>query len=495
MLISHIPRRLTRCRILSIILAIFIACCAEPAVRADDAADIASAKSLSRAFRAVSKRIMPSVVKIRTASRPRVPHVNPATNDRATQPDSPFENFFSDRDSETTPARSPTRRAVGSGVIIDPKGVILTNHHVVAGADEVTVELGDGRQFSAFDVKSDEQSDLAIVRIKADHGLPAAALGDSDKLQVGDWVLAVGHPFDLDVTVSSGIIGGKARVLPSGRRVDFLQTDAVINPGNSGGPLVNLDGEVVGINTAIASNSGSHQGVGFAVPVNLAKWVVGQLLQTGTVERAYLGVRVEEIRGDKAEQLGIEPGQGVLVAKVFPDTPAAKAGLRADDRIVKFAGREVHSPRQLQESVEQSKPGVTQAMEIMRDGKPLSVEIVVSPLPRSFGLVGAILREPQAAGDAEVQGLGLRIGGSARAEIEQRAYSGSRGALVTEVEPGGAAAKAGIRAGALIEQVGDTTVASAAEFNRAMTTQAATKGVTLLIRTPDGGTRLVQLKR
>ena len=280
-------------------------------------------------------------------------------------------------------------------MIIDAKGIILTNYHVVEGADEVLVELSDGKQFRAADVKADEQSDLAVLRIKADHSLPAATLGDSDKLEIGDWVLAIGHPFDLDLTVSSGIISGKARMLPSGRRADFLQTDAAINPGNSGGPLVNLDGEVVGINTAIASNSGGYQGVGFAIPANLAKWVTRQLIEKGSVQRAYLGVRIEEIRAEKAEELGVAPGKGVLIAEVFPDTPAAKAGLRKSDRILKFAGHEVHNPRQLQELVEQTELGTSQAAQIIRDGKPQTVQVVASPLPKTFGLAGTILQDPK----------------------------------------------------------------------------------------------------
>ena len=227
--------------------------------------------------------------------------------------------------------------------------------------------------------------------------LPAATLGDSDKLEIGDWVLAIGHPFDLDLTVSSGIISGKARILPSGRRADFLQTDAAINPGNSGGPLVNLDGEVVGINTAIASNNGSYQGVGFAIPANLAKWVTRQLIEKGSVQRAYLGVRIEEIRAEQAEELGVDPGDGVLVAEVFPETPAAKAGLRKNDRILKFAGHEVHNPRQLQELVEQTELGTSQSAQIIRDGKPQTVQVVASPLPKSFGLAGAILQDPKLA--------------------------------------------------------------------------------------------------
>ena len=221
-------------------------------------------------------------MKIRTVTRPQ-----PAAEDQAdnTQPrenpfkGTPFEDFFRDElPGFRGMPRVPQRQGLGSGVIIDPSGIILTNNHVIDGADEVIVELADGREFRANDVRTDPQTDLAVLRIKVDEPLPAAQLGDSAAMDIGDWVLAIGCPFELDLTVSAGIISGKGRALAAGRRANFLQTDAAINPGNSGGPLVNLDGEVVGINTAIASSTGTYQGVGFAIPSDLAKWVMAQLI-------------------------------------------------------------------------------------------------------------------------------------------------------------------------------------------------------------------------
>ncbi len=502
-----------RSNIVRIALMLIIAAGNAPAARADEASDIASAKSLSRAFRAVSKRILPTVVKIKSTIRPSTFRSDPAAAGNK-PPDSPFENFFADpppasgypgvpgapavpgaRAPGFTPSDVPVRTGLGSGVIIDAKGIILTNYHVVEGADEVLVELSDGKQFRAANVKADEQSDLAVLRIKADHSLPAATLGDSDKLEIGDWVLAIGHPFDLDLTVSSGIISGKARVLPSGRRAEFLQTDAAINPGNSGGPLVNLDGEVVGINTAIASNSGGYQGIGFAIPANLAKWVTKQLIEKGSVQRAYLGVRIEDIRAEKAEELGIDPGNGVLIAEVFPDTPAAKAGLRKNDRILKFAGREVHNPRKLQELVEQTELGTSQTVQIIRDGKPQTIKVVASPLPRSLGLAAAILRDPKLATNSTLSELGIKVADLTKSDIDRFAYTGFKGALIKEVEPDSLAARAGIRGGMLVMQVDKKAVRSAAEFNQAMKEQSLSKGVMLLIRTPEGGNRLVTLRK
>ncbi len=509
MLNSSSSRMPSRSGVGRIALILVVAGCGAPASRADEASDIASAKALSRAFRAVSKRIIPAVVKIKTTIRQQSFPADPALSGNNPPPNSPFENFFGDPRPGVPsapgvpgapapgfkPSDAPMRSGLGSGVIIDAKGTILTNYHVVEGADEVLVELFDGKQFRAADVRTDEQSDLAVLRIKPDHDLSAATLGDSDKLEIGDWVLAVGHPFDLDSTVSSGIVSGKARVLPSGRRAEFLQTDAAINPGNSGGPLVNLDGEVVGINTAIASNSGGYQGIGFAIPANLAKWVAKQLVEKGTVQRAYLGVRIDEIRAEKAEELGIDPGKGVLVAEVFPDTPAAKAGLRKNDRVVAFAGHDVHNPRQLQELVEQTELGTSQTAQIVRDGKPQTVQVVASPLPKSFGLAGMVLQDPKLAAGSTLNELGIKVADLTKADIDRFDYKGFKEALIKEVETDGLAARAGIRSGMLVMQVDKKTVRSAADFHQAMKNQSLAKGVMLLVRTPERGSRLVQVRK
>ena len=223
---------------------------------------------------------------------------------------------------------------------------------------------------------------------------------------------------------------------------------------------MNLDGEVVGINTAIASNSGGYQGIGFAIPANLAKWVARQLVEKGSVQRAYLGVRIEDIRAEKAEELRIDPGSGVLVAEVFPDTPAAKAGLRKNDRILKFAGHEMHNPRQLQELVERTELGTSQTVQIVRDGKPQTVQVVASPLPKSFGLAGTILRDPKLAANSTVGELGIKVADLTKADIDRFAYAGFKGALVKEVEPDGLASRAGIRGGMLVMQVEKKAVRS-----------------------------------
>ena len=230
----------------------------------------------------------------------------------------------------------------GSGVIVDPSGVILTNNHVVAGGGQIMVRLHDGREFKAFDIKTDPKTDLALMRIKGAGRCPAAKLGDSKQVEVGDWVLALGEPFGLEGTVTAGIVSAKGRGSGINDREDFIQTDAAINPGNSGGPLVNLDGEVIGINTAISSSSGGYQGVGFAIPINLAKWVGEELVKYGTVHRAYLGVMIQPVSQSLAEQFNVKVNQGVLVTQVQAQSPAAKAGVKAGDIILDFAGQAGH---------------------------------------------------------------------------------------------------------------------------------------------------------
>ena len=230
----------------------------------------------------------------------------------------------------------------GSGVIVDPSGIILTNNHVVAGGGQVMVRMHDGREFKAVDIKTDPKSDLAILRVEGAGGLPAARLGDSNKVAVGDWVLALGEPFGLEGTVTAGIVSAKGRGLGITDREDFIQTDAAINPGNSGGPLVNIDGEVIGINTAISTNSGGYQGVGFAIPIDLAKWVGGQLEKSGTVHRAYLGLMIQPVTQALADQFKVKVNTGVLIADVRPDSPAAKAGLKAGDIV--FSSRASRCP-------------------------------------------------------------------------------------------------------------------------------------------------------
>ncbi len=326
---------------------------------AQSTAGIDSANHLSSAFRTIASELLPAVVAIE--NRPKLAWQDagpagprPSNNDLPRQnpfKGTPFEDMFRDRQFQMPPSGPngspmPSPRAgIGSGVIIDNAGIILTNNHVVAGGGEVMVSTQDGREFVATNVWTDPKTDLAVVKIEAPSDLVAATLGDSDEVAIGDWVLALGQPFGLESSVTAGIISAKHRGIGITDRENFLQTDAAINPGNSGGPLVNMRGEVVGINTAIHSRSGGSDGIGFAIPSNLARWVGDQLVSTGTVKRAYLGVGIQPVTQDLAKQLSVKPRGGVVVTEVFPNTPAAEAGMKSGDVIVKFGDRTGdHSP-------------------------------------------------------------------------------------------------------------------------------------------------------
>ena len=257
-------------------------------------------------------------------------------------------------------------------------------HCDLQGADTVIVRFFDGSESEATNIKEDPKSDLAVLQVNGRPHLRAATLGDSDALEIGDWVIAVGSPFELEATVSAGIISGKGRSLGQIERGKLLQTDAAINPGNSGGPLVDLDGRVVGINTAIASNSGGYQGIGFAIPSNHAKWVVDQLVAHGRVRRAYLGIHIDAINAKVARKLGVGVRSGVVVHNVIRASPAADAGLKKDDVIVEFAGTRVWTPRDLQAAVEQKPIDSIQQMKIIRGGKPNTLRVVLKELSDTF---------------------------------------------------------------------------------------------------------------
>lgn len=435
------------------------------------------ADALSRAFRQAAAKVLPTVVAIETRTSARVQSM-------PSMPGSPFDELFGGQ----LPQRAvPPTAGLGSGVIIDPSGIILTNNHVVAGADSVQVELNDGRKFTATDIKTDPDSDTAIIRITEAGPLPAATLGDSDKLQIGDWVLAVGSPFGLDDTVSAGIISAKGRSLEAAERAQFLQTDAAINPGNSGGPLVNLRGEVIGINTAIASDTGSNMGIGFAVPINLVRWVSDQLVREGKVQRAYLGVGVLELNPDLAEQFGGKVGQGVVVQSVYPGSPAEKAGLQFGDIIMSFQKTPVRTPSDLQQAVEKVKVGSEGAVTILRDGYTNTVNVVVEELPTTVAGTRRPGQLPQRApaGKGPESALGIQVQDlTARVANELGYRDRTSGVLVVDVDPNGPAAERGIGRGMVILKVHKKEVLTVEQFREALKGESIERGILLLVATP-----------
>jgi serine protease Do len=455
------------------------------------------ANMLSEAFNHAAEVAMPSVVTI--YSKTKAQPVSGVRPNRGQNPfkGTPFEEFFEGRDFEQFGQQMPNfpRQGMGSGVIIDRSGIVLTNNHVVEGADEVVVHLADGRDFEAENIKTDKQTDLAVLQIKGAGTLPAATLGDSDKLKIGDWVMAIGNPFELEQTVSAGIISGKGRDLPSSSNRDirtrFLQTDAAINPGNSGGPLVDLHGQVVGINTAIATNTGTYSGIGFAVPVNVAKWVTNQLINKGKVERAYLGVGIKPISPEMAQAFGARPGIGALVTQVQPNMPAAQAGITAGDIITKFDGVAVSGPGDLQQLVERVNVGDKKDVEILRDGKPMTLSVAPKPMPddvmfasRQRPLSGD--ETPQQGEAFEASEIGLQVSDLTEERAAEAGLKPNEGVLITSVEPNSPAFEKGLREGMVVLKVGKQDVKSVAEFEAALKDHSLEKGILLYVHARNG---------
>ena len=479
----------------------------QPATKAAPAEAIGHANTLSDAFRYSAEHVLPAVVSIRNEGRPRMARRDARPrggNQRQLPPElgdlDPLLKRFFDQlpegaDGFEMMPQQP-RQSSGSGVIIDPSGIVLTNNHVVAGGGKITVRLKDGREFEADSetIKTDERTDLAVLKIKAEGSLPFAKLGDSDKLRIGDWVIAVGQPFGLENTVTAGIVSATGRAVGITKHEEFIQTDAAINPGNSGGPLVNLRGEVVGINTAISSSSGGFQGIGFAVPVNVAKWVSSQLLKDGQVHRAYLGVGVQPIDQNLANQLDLPNSQGALVTEVRPNSPAAKAGIEPQDVIVQFAGATIHNPRNLSALASRAAIGTSQPVVVLRDGKQVELKVTVLEQPENYGEQQA---RPAEAGEErqtnDFNQLGLQVGPLSSDVAHQLGITGTSGVVITAVEEDSVAARAGLAPSMAIVQVGRQQVKNVSEFNAAVKDASLDKGVLLLVKSSEGS-RFVVLR-
>ncbi|MEZ6137554.1 MAG: Do family serine endopeptidase [Pirellulaceae bacterium] len=463
---------------------------------------IDSANSLSIAFRSVANRLLPAVVAIE--NRPSLAWKD-GTNIQPSQfggPDgnpfagTPFEDFFKGREFRMQPPREsrPGPRSgggIGSGVIIDTSGIILTNNHVVAGGGEVTVKMQDGREFVASQVWTDPKTDLAVVKIEGADQLIAAPLGDSDSVEIGDWVIALGQPFGLESTVTAGIISAKNRGIGINARENYLQTDAAINPGNSGGPLVNLRGEIIGINTAISSRSGGNEGIGFAVPSNLARWVSDQLVGQGSVRRAYLGVGIQPVTQELANQLDVAPRSGVAVTQVQTGSPAEKAGLMTGDVIVRFAGSAVKTPQQLQIAVERAEFGNPLSIDVVRDGKQLTLQYEAEVLPGDYGTTD--LNERSSRPDQRAEAFGMELAPLTADIAQQLGVDSDAGVVITEVHPGSSAAEAGLSSGMVITQVNRKSVQTVKEFKETIAQDTDGNGTLLLVRDEDGS-RFVVLK-
>jgi serine protease Do len=420
--------------------------------------------------------------------------VNISTKTRARQSDlaerpqipdlpegSPFgdllEKFFNH---ENPRERRRDAQSLGSGFVISEDGYILTNHHVVAGADEVTVRFSNREEYVASIVGSDEASDIALLKIDAE-GLPVLKFGDSDNLKVGEWVLAIGSPFGFDHSVTAGIVSAKGRSLPTDNYVPFIQTDVAINPGNSGGPLFNLDGEVIGINSQIYSRTGGFMGLSFAIPIELAVDVATQIRETGSVSRGWLGVLIQEVTRELAESFGMENPQGALVAKVLDSSPAAEAGLQVGDVIVEFNGKQVMRSSSLPPLVGRSTVGKDAEVIIIRDRSREQIMVRIAELPT---MTQASFSPQEEDEPQENSALGMSV--TELSKSVKKKLKIQSGVQVTEVDEQGSARDAGIQEGDVIVMIDNRGVSSVEDFEAITDALKVDKSVALLVQRRSG---------
>lgn len=404
----------------------------------------------------IVKKEKPAVVNISTTKVVR----NRGYGGHPNTPSDPFRDFFGDdffdRFFGQLPKREYKTQNLGSGFIISKDGYILTNNHVIENADEIIVRLTDEREFKAKIVGKDAKTDVAVIKIEDHDDLPVVTMGDSDRLEVGEWVIAIGNPFGVGQTVTAGIVSAKGREIGAGPYDDFIQTDASINPGNSGGPLFNVMGEVVGINTAIFSPSGGNVGIGFATPINIAKDMLPQLKEKGSVTRGWLGVMIQPITKELAEIMKLPSEEGALVGDVVDDSPAEKAGIKRGDVIVEFAGEKIGKMKQLPTVVAATPIGKKVKIKILRAGKGKTITAKIERL-------GEAEEEPEVG---TMTDLGLSVQEITPELARQLDLQINRGAIVTMVERGGAADRGGLRRGDVILQVNQKDIEELDDYRR-----------------------------
>jgi len=433
-------------------------------VWADDGIEVL--RQTSKAFTQVAKKAIPAVVSIK---------VEKSIERGSGFGNSPFGDDFFDRFfGPMRPRQQAPRKqkqvGQGSGFVISPDGYIMTNNHVVGSAEKITVTFSSGKEYKAELIGTDPDSDVAVIKIDV-KDQPVIELADSDALEIGEWVIAVGNPFGLDATVTVGVVSAKGR---SGVGItnyeDFIQTDAAINPGNSGGPLLNLDGKAVGINTAIFSQSGGYMGIGFAIPINMAEAIKDQLIESGKVARGYLGVEMspKEMTPELAKLFGLEEENGVIITKVLEDSPAEKAGLKADDVIVKLNGKEVDNYLTFRNSIAFIAPGTEIVLTIYRNGKEKEMEVEIGSQAESvLGIANK---------------WGLQVQNLTKDTAKQFGYEVDDGVIVSKVTDDGAADSAGVRPGMLILNINRKRIGSVDEFNDTMKKLGEAKKVYMLVR-------------
>jgi len=445
--------------------------------------DLEALRRIGQGFSTVVQQVSPSVVNVRVAKKVKgggFPGGGGMPFDLFG--DSPFGQFFE------VPKQAPEdflEQGSGSGVIVSADGYILTNNHVVEGADEITVKTADGKEYKAKMVGTDKRSDVAVIKIDA-AGLTPAKLGDSDQVVVGEWVLAIGNPFELQNTVTAGIISARGRAnVGLADYEDFIQTDAAINPGNSGGPLVNLDGEVVGINTAIATRTGGNIGIGFAIPINMAKQIMDQLIKTGKVVRGWLGVYIQPVTPELKKQFNLKSEEGALVSDVTKDGPAERAGLKRGDVVVEFQGQKIKDMNSLRNLVAGTAVGTSADVKVIRDGAGKTFKVKVGELPEAEAAAGGML----GPGGGEKLGFGVQdLTPQLRRQLGLD--EGQTGVVVAGVKQASDAFQKGLRDGDVIVEVNRIPVSGGADFNRVISGVSPGEQVLLLVIT-QGHTRYV----
>ena len=401
------------------------------------------ASSLRTAIAKVARENIPAVVHINVTERREVSNpMLPFSND-------PFFHFFFNGPQQPRKFKQELK-GLGTGMLIDAKGNILTNNHVVAGATQISVLLADGRSYPATVVGTDPKTDLAVIRIKTDQKLPTVTFGDSDKIAVGDWVVAIGEPRGLDQTVTQGIISAKHRrgVLDPNTYQDYLQTDAAINPGNSGGPLLNLQGQVIGVNAAIATQSGGFEGIGFAIPSNMAVHVANALIDHGKVIRGWLGVSIHDLTPDQVKSMNLQNNKGALVAEVVKDSPAEKAGLKKDDLVIAYEGHKIDDAAALQSSVGDTPVGQKATMTVLRDGKTVDLSVTIGNLEDAMKKIASSLQDR----------LGVVVRPLSAAETQRYGLEVGQGVAISSVEANGVLGKAGFEKDDVILNINNTPV-------------------------------------
>jgi serine protease Do len=433
-------------------------------------------------FTELAKQTGPAVVNIST-QKTLAKRANPHNFQIPDLPeDSPFNELFkhffqNPPKGWDNPGGKSERSSLGSGFIISEDGYIVTNHHVVEGADEIIIRLTDRREFEAKVIGSDQRSDIALIKIEA-KGLPTLKTAQTDEVQVGEWVLAIGSPFGFDHSVTAGIVSAKGRSLPDDTYVPFIQTDVAINPGNSGGPLINLKGEVIGVNSQIYSRTGGYMGLAFSIPIDVAMNVVEQLRDKGKVTRGWLGVYIQDVTRELAESFGLDSPRGALVAQVMDDSPAAKAGIKVGDVILEFNGNKVLSSSMLPHLVGQSLVDQEARLSLLRGGKTLELSVRIGELSGDE-------RQADASGGQSGSRLGLVVRNLTAAEREQLEIKKDIGVLVTQIESG-PASRAGVQVDDVILMLDNQPVSTASQFKELVTGLPADKSIAVLVQRKSG---------